>query len=164
MSAARELDTTAAAPAEPSDYVTARVDGQLFGIPISGVHDVYNLGPVTPVPLAPPAVLGLLNLRGRVVTAIDLRRRLGRPARADGDKRMAIGIDAERQSYCLVADDVGEIVSVPAHALEPNPVHLDERWAAISRGVHRTDRDLILVLDVQAVLSLDSSRDPAASS
>jgi purine-binding chemotaxis protein CheW len=147
-----------------SDYVTARVDGQLFGIPIAGVHDVYNLGPVTPVPLAHPAVLGLLNLRGRVVTAIDLRRRLGRPAGSEGDTRMAIGIDAERQSYCLVADAVGEIVSVPAGGLEPNPIHLDECWAAMSRGVHRTADELILVLDVAAVLQLESPHHPVRPS
>jgi purine-binding chemotaxis protein CheW len=138
-----------------SDYVTAVADGQRFGIPIEDVHDVFHLGPVTPVPLAPPAILGVLNLRGRVVTAIDLRRRLGLASTASRAGGMAIGLEHERQSYCLVVDAVTEIVRLPDDELEPNPIHLDPRWAGMSRGVLRLEDTLLLVIDTAAVLAFD---------
>lgn len=147
-------------------YVTATVGDQLFGVAIEQVHDVFNLGPVTPVPLAPASIVGLLNLRGRVVTAIDLRRRLGmagtgRPVGCVAAGRMAIGMEAERQSYCLVVDAIGEIVRVEPDTLEPNPIHLPPGWAALSRGVHRLPGALLVTLDVPAVLRFDDGTPPA---
>ncbi len=86
------------APENVVEYVTATVGGQLFGLPISRVQDVFAPDRLTRVPLAPPEIAGLLNLRGRIVTAIDLRRRLGLEAFAADAPRMAIGVEYKGES------------------------------------------------------------------
>ncbi|NNM73648.1 chemotaxis protein CheW [Enterovirga aerilata] len=142
-------------PAEREAYVTAVIAGQLFGIPIGRVRDVFNLGGLTPVPLAPSDVLGLTNLRGRVVTVLDIHSRLGLPPHpAAQPGGLAIGIEAGEDSFGLVVDRIGEIVSVDRDAGEDNPIHLDPAWAALSRRVHRLDDGLLVVLDVDAVLEI----------
>src|SRR6266850_5366541 len=111
------------------EYVTATVGGQLFGLPISRVQDVFVLDRLARVPLAPPEVAGLLNLRGRIVTAIDMRRRLGLPAPEDGRARLAIEIECKGESYGLLIDAIGEVLKLLASSREENPVNLDARLA-----------------------------------
>ncbi len=137
---------------EVLSFVTATVADQLFGIPIGRAHDVFNLTSVTPVPLAPPDVLGLMNLRGRVVTALDVRQRLGYSPTALGPGAMAIGIESGGDAFGLVVDRIGEIVTVDRGAIDDNPVHLDPTWAELSRGVYRLESELLVVLDVDAML------------
>ena len=96
------------APENVVEYVTATVGGQLFGLPISRVQDVFAPDRLTRVPLAPPEIAGLLNLRGRIVTAIDLRRRLGLEALAGNAPRMAVGVEWKGESYGLLIDVIGE--------------------------------------------------------
>ena len=133
-------------------FVTATIADQLFGIPIGRAHDVFNVTAVTPVPLSPPDVLGLMNLRGRVVTALDIRQRLGFSPASLHDGAMAIGIESGGDAFGLVVDRIGEIVTVDGGALDDNPVHLDPAWAALSRGVYRLETELLVVLDVDAML------------
>jgi purine-binding chemotaxis protein CheW len=128
----------------------------MFGLPIDRVHDVFIASSLTKVPLAPREVVGLLNLRGRVVTAICLRRRLGLADRQDGSAEMAIGLEHQGESYGLVVDAVGEVMRLSPDSLEPNPAHMDERWLKISQGVHRLDQKLLIVLDIDAALSFDA--------
>ena len=135
-------------------FVTATIAGQLFGIPIGRAHDVFNAGTVTPVPLAPPEVLGLMNLRGRVVTALDIRQRLGLPPAELKAGAMAIGIEADGDAFGLVVDRIGEIVAVNGGSIENNPAHLDPAWAELSRGIYRLETELLVVLDVDAVLDM----------
>ncbi len=139
-------------PRDRQSFVTATIAGQLFGIPIGRAHDVFNLGAVTPVPLAPPDVLGLMNLRGRVVTALDIRQRLGLPPASLESGAMAIGIETGGDAFGLVVDRIGEIVAVDGGSLENNPAHLDPAWAELSCGIHRLETELLLVLDVDAML------------
>jgi purine-binding chemotaxis protein CheW len=141
---------------EPEEYVTVTVADQMFGLGIDRVHDVFIASSLTEVPLAPREIVGLLNLRGRVVTALCLRRRLGLPDRDDGAREMAVGIEHQGESYGLLVDAVGEVMKLSADTYEPNPAHMDERWIALSRGVHRLDDKLLIVLDVDAVLSFDA--------
>jgi purine-binding chemotaxis protein CheW len=141
---------------EYDEYVTVTVAGQMFGLPIDRVHDVFIASSLTKVPLAPREVVGLLNLRGRVVTAICLRRRLGLADRQDGSAEMAIGLEHQGESYGLVVDAVGEVMRLSPDSLEPNPAHMDERWLKISQGVHRLDQKLLIVLDIDAALSFDA--------
>ena len=96
------------------EYVTATIGGQLFGLPISRVQDVFAPDRLTRVPLAPPEIAGLLNLRGRIVTAVDMRRRLGLAPADDGRPRMAIGIEHRGESYGLLIDSIGEVMKLPA--------------------------------------------------
>ncbi|HEX8166066.1 MAG TPA: chemotaxis protein CheW [Beijerinckiaceae bacterium] len=145
-----------ARPGEYDEYVTVMVADQMFGLPIDRVHDVFIASSLTAVPLAPREIVGLLNLRGRVVTAVCLRRRLGLPDREDGAREMAVGLEHQGESYGLLIDAVGEVMKLTADTHEPNPVHMDERWIKLSRGVHRLDDKLLIVLDVDAVLAFDA--------
>jgi len=134
------------------EFVTAWIAGQLFGIPITRVHDVFEAERITHVPLAPPEISGVLNLRGRVVTALDMRKRLGLPPREDAKKQMAIGIDHEGEAYGLLVDSMGEVLKLAADALDTVPINLQKDWAAISAGIYRLEDRLMMVLDVDRIL------------
>jgi purine-binding chemotaxis protein CheW len=136
------------------EYVTVVLGGQLFGLPISRVHDVFIPERLTRVPLAQPEIAGVLNLRGRIVTAIDMRCRLGLPKRDDDRPPMAVGIDCKGESYGLLIDAVGEVLKLYDATREPNPVNLDPGLAQISSGVHRLEGALLVVLDVDRVLDM----------
>jgi purine-binding chemotaxis protein CheW len=137
---------------ESIQYVTVMIGGQLFGLPIERVHDVFVPESITRVPLSRPEIAGVLNLRGRIVTAIDMRRRLHLPVRQDGGQAMAVGIEHKGESYGLLIDNVGEVLTLPTAGREPNPVNLDVRWSLISGGVHRLNGQLMVILDVDRVL------------
>jgi purine-binding chemotaxis protein CheW len=140
--------------AKVTEYVTAWIGEQLFGLPIARVQDVFMLDRLTRVPLAPPEVAGVLNLRGRIITAIDMHRRLGLPPRAEGTAPMAIGIELNGESYGLIIDTIGEVLKLSDDTSESNPINLDRRLARIAAGVHRLDGRLLVVLDVDRVLDL----------
>jgi purine-binding chemotaxis protein CheW len=137
------------------EYVTVMVAKQMFGLPIDRVHDVFIASALTGVPLAPREIVGLLNLRGRVVTAMCLRRRLALPEAENGCE-MAVGLEHHGESYGLLVDQVGEVMKLSSETLEPNPVHMDPRWSRLSRGVHRLEGELLIILDVDAVLALEA--------
>jgi purine-binding chemotaxis protein CheW len=138
------------------EYVTVMIGDQLFGLPISRVQDVFMPDRLTRVPLSAPEIAGVLNLRGRIVTAIDMRRRLGLPPRADGRPPMAVGIELKGESYGLLIDTVGEVLKLADGTREPNPVNLDQHLARVSGGVHRLDGQLMVILDVDRVLETAS--------
>lgn len=158
-------ETHSPEPAAPGfgdslDYVTIRVGEQLLGLPIGRVQDVFIANRITIVPRAPDEIVGLINLRGRIVTAICLRKRLGRPVdlKLDAQGRYeltAIGIDHDGEAYALIVDAVGEVIRLDRSTFEPLPVHLDRVWAALATGIHRLDGELLVVLDLDAVLDLD---------
>ncbi len=140
-------------PAASAEYVTVTIGDQWFGLPISRVQDVFVLSQVTRVPLAGEDIAGVINLRGRIVTAIDLRRRLGVSGDV-GRAKIAVGIEGDGESYGLVIDAVGEVLKLGADTAEPVPVNLDERLKRVASGVHRLDDRLMVVLDVDAILDL----------
>ena len=138
-----------------SEYVTAVVGGQRFGLPILRVQDVFVPERLTLVPLAPPDVAGLINLRGRIVTLFDLRSRLGLGAAPASDEpQMAIGIEWRSESYGLLVDSVGEVLKLDDKRSEANPVNLDPRLAELSTGIHRLEDQLLVLIDVDRVLNL----------
>lgn len=139
------------------DYVTVRIDKQLLGLPIGRIRDVFMTNRITIVPGSPVDIVGLLNLRGRVVTAICLRRRLGQtpPAFRKGDELTAVGLDHQGEAYALIVDSVGEVMRLDHGTLEPLPGHLDRSWSALATGVHRLPDQLLVVLDLDAVLDVD---------
>ena len=141
---------------EGGEYVTVSVAGQLFGLPIDRVYDVFIANAVKEVPLAPREIIGLLNLRGRVVTALCLRRRLGLPDRTDARQEMAVGLEQRGESFGLMVGVVGEVMKLTADTREANPVHMDPRWLKLSQGVDRLDDKLLIILDVDAVLSFEA--------
>jgi purine-binding chemotaxis protein CheW len=137
---------------ETIEYVTATIGGQLFGLPITRVQDVFAPHKVTRVPLAGFEVAGVLNLRGRIVTVIDLRRQLGLPVSDEEVAPMAIGIEHRGESYGLLIDMVGEVLKLSAASHEDNPINLDSRLARVAAGVHRLDAQIMIVLDVDRAL------------
>ncbi len=148
-----------AVPTDTTDYVTVFVGETMFGLTIDRVHDVFVPAGITPVPLAPREIVGLLNLRGRVVTALCLRRRLGIPARETGSAEMAIGLEQAGETFALIVDGVGEVLKLGADTQEPVPINLDDRWRDISLGVHRLDGRLLVILDVDALLAFGEARE-----
>lgn len=143
---------------EVRDFVTVRLAGQFLGIPVLAVHDVLNAQNITRIPLSPPWVAGVLNLRGRIVTAIDLRERMGLPKREDEKKSTAMSVVVEHKGepYSLLIDSVGEVLSLEMSEFERNPVTLDQRWREISMGIFRLESELLVVLDVDRLLHFES--------
>lgn len=141
-----------------TEYVSATVGDQLFAVPILRVRDVFMPERMARVPLAPAEVLGVLNLRGRIVTMIDMRRRLGLPHRPIKAAALALHIDLAAESYGLVMDSVGEVLMLPDLSREANPANLDKLFASVSAGVHRLEDRLVVVLDVDRVLDIGTHR------
>ncbi|WP_144186963.1 chemotaxis protein CheW [Elioraea rosea] len=136
------------------EFVTLTVANQLCGIPVLTVRDILGVQQVTRVPLAPPEVAGSLNLRGRIVTAIDLRRRLGLPAPEASAKPMSVVVETAGEFYSLLVDQVGEVLALDDEAREANPPTLDSRWRSVSLGVYRLQGQLMVVLDVDKLLDI----------
>jgi purine-binding chemotaxis protein CheW len=134
--------------------VTLSVADQLCGVPVLSVRDILSDQPITRIPLAPAEIAGSLNLRGRIVTAIDLRRRLGLPAAPAGQKRMSVVADQGGELYALLVDQVSEVMSLRASTFERNPPTLEKHWAAFSTGIYRLEGRLLAVLDVAKLLDL----------
>ena len=134
------------------DFVAVRLGGQLLGIDVQRVHDVLKLGHLTRVPRAPAIVAGVMNLRGRIVTAIDARRCLDLPDRDAGAPAMCLVVEQNGQPYALIVDAVGDVVTVAGDRYEANPATLAPAWRAVSDGVYRMD-ELMIVLDVGRLLA-----------
>jgi purine-binding chemotaxis protein CheW len=146
------LDRTEQVTGEEQVYVTLTVAGQLCGIPVLGVRDILAEQPITRIPLAPPDIAGSLNLRGRIVTAIDLRRRLNLPAPEGDKKRMSVVAEPGGELYALQVDQVSEVMSLDAKLFERNPPTLDRNWALFSDGIYRLDGRLLVILNVARLL------------
>ena len=134
--------------------VTLTVADQFCGVPVLAVRDILGDQPITRIPLAPPEIAGSLNLRGRIVTAIDLRRRLGLPPAAAGQKRMSVVADQAGELYALLVDQVSEVMSLRASTFERNPPTLEKHWATFSTGIYRLEGRLLVVFDVAKLLAL----------
>ncbi len=154
MSAVMEHKGGADGQQGPCEFVSMTVAGQLFGIPVLTVQDVLGEQRITRVPLAQPEVAGTLNLRGRIVTAIDMRRRMGLPPREAGQNGMNVVVDRGGELYSLIVDSVGEVLSLPADLYERNPSTLDAAWREVSVGVYRLQNELMVVLDVVRLLDI----------
>ena len=139
-----------------TEYVTVTIGDHLFGLPIFRVQDVFMPERMTRVPLAPPEVAGILNLRGRVVTAVDMRVRLDLGTRQPGAPVMAIGIEFKGESYGLLVDAVGEVMHLPNNTCEAKPTNLDARLAKVAAGIYRLEGQLLIVLDVDRLLDIKS--------
>jgi purine-binding chemotaxis protein CheW len=146
-----------------TEFVTFTIAGQIFGLPIARVQDVFKPARITRVPLAGAEIAGVLNLRGRIVTVIDMRHRLEVKRRDSDDAAMAIGIEAKGESFGLLVDTVGEVLNLSEASREANPINLDRRLAALAAGVYRLDSQLLVVLDVDRVLDLRAETAAAAA-
>lgn len=137
---------------ETREFVTLMVGDQLCGIDVLKVRDVLRPQKITKVPLASREVSGLLNLRGRIVTAINLRGRLGLVVADAGSEGMSVVIERRGELYSLAVDSVGEVLRLSADAFERNPATLDAVWRQYSQGVYRLKEGLLVVLDDDSLL------------
>ena len=141
-----------------NDYVTIRLDGQLCGLPVLEVHDVLTKQVITTVPKAPDAVAGVLNLRGKIVTAIDLRKRLKLDAREEGSEEMNVVVEYQNEPYSLIIDKVGDVLSLSEDTFENNPVTLEACWQNVSTGIFRLENELLVILDIEKLLTFDEAK------
>jgi purine-binding chemotaxis protein CheW len=135
------------------EYVTVHIGGQLFGVEVHEIREVFSPQDITKVPRAPGEIAGLLNLRGRIVTAVDARSRLNLPPREAGAPVMALGLEQGSELFGVLVDEVGEVMRLKADTLEASPAHLDPHWRSLLKGVHRLEKNLLAVLDIRALIS-----------
>ncbi len=129
-------------------FLQVRVGGQLFGIPVVSVRDVLKPQKITRIPLSQPEVLGFMNLRGRIVTVIDMRERLSSDVTENAKKPMFVVVESDSELYCLKVDLVNETRTLPISGFENNPENMPVKWRELSRGVFKLDNELMLVLEI----------------
>ncbi len=156
-----DASRSAAAPKQPplesasTDYVTFRMGTQMFGVPVQRVQDILVPDRIAPVPLAPAEVRGLINLRGRIVTVIDVRIRLGLKDQRDPSARaMGVTVESGHELYTLLVDHVGDVITLANGSFEANPATIDNLWKDFSKGVHRLSDQLMVVLDIDRLLDI----------
>ena len=154
--------TSPAAPADDEplrEFVTVTIADQLFGIPVSEVEDVLGPQRLTRIPLASGWIAGVLNLRGKIVTAIDTRARLGLPTfTGAADDEVAVVVTHAGHPYSLIIDEIGTVLTVAPSAIIANPPTLDPLWREISGGIIKLDERLLVVLDVAKLFHLDAAQ------
>ncbi len=150
-------DLTATHPGEDvDDYVTFFIADQMFGIPVLKVQDILQPEHIASIPLAPAEVKGSINLRGRIVTVIDVRVRLGlKPkATATTGKGMGVTVEHGHDLYTLLVDRIGDVMGLTGENFERNPATLDPKWREFSMGVYRLEKKLLVILDIERLLNL----------
>ena len=134
-------------------FVTMSIGDQLFGISVFTVQDVLSPHQTTPIPLSPPEIAGALNLRGRIVTSINMRIRLNLPPLDEGAKSSkSIVVEHEGQLYSLVVDSVGDVLTLPMSSFSHNPENMETAWQDIALGVYPLKDNILIVLDVERLL------------
>jgi purine-binding chemotaxis protein CheW len=141
-------------------YLMAVVDNELLGLPIARITEIFKANRLTRVPLAAPEIAGLLNLRGRVITAIDLRRHLGHSAHNGVQPVMAVGTEVGGEAYALLVDSVEAIMNLAKDDHEPIPLNLAPRLARIAAGIHEINGRRLILLDVDALVGGGSACGP----
>jgi purine-binding chemotaxis protein CheW len=144
-------------------HCTLSVGDLLLGIDVAEVQEVLRSTSITPVPLAHPAIRGLINLRGQIVTAIDLRRRLGLDDADEAVEFTIMVLGTAGEPLALVVDSVGDVVEVEESTFEPPPKTLKGEARRMITGAYKLERTLLLILDLSVVLDLRDGSEPVAS-
>jgi purine-binding chemotaxis protein CheW len=136
------------APAS-EQFSTFFVADLFFGVDVLDVQEVLRFQPMTPVPQAPEVIEGLINLRGQIVTAIDMRRRLRLPTRAGDKSPMNMVVRTADGAVSLLVDEIGDVLEMDAASCEPTPENLDPAARELIRGVYKLKGQLLLILDAE---------------
>jgi len=137
---------------ESIQLLTFKIDKHLFGVHVLNVRDIFVADKVTPVPLANPEIKGLINLRGRIVTSISLRKKLGFPDLGEELKQMNIAVEHEGEVYSLLVDKVGDVMNLAQDTFEKKPQVLDPAVKEYAQGVFKLDNDLLIFLDIHKIV------------
>ena len=146
--------------AEEEQFCTFYLGSQCFGLSVLRVQEVIRHQEMTPVPLAHSAVRGLINLRGQIVPAIDLRARMGLPARTGGELPLNVVVRTDDGAVSLLVDEIGDVLQVPARSFERPPDTLDGPARDLIRWACKLEGGLLLVLDTDRTVNLSSHSDP----
>jgi len=138
-------------------YCTFFLNGLFFGVEVLTVQEVLRFQQMTPVPLAPPTVQGLINLRGQIVPAIDLRRRLELPARANHQTPMNVVVRSQDGAISLLVDEIGDVVEIQDEAYERPPDTLKGVARELVTGVYKLKDQLLLILDTERTVNLPAT-------
>ncbi len=142
----------------PNDqYCTFYLDGLFFGVEVAKVQEVIRYQQMTPVPLAPRVIEGLINLRGQIVTAIDLRRRLELAERPADALPMNVVVQTDDGAVSFLVDDIGDVLALEDSTFEPPPETVQGVAAELIRGAYKLKDRLLLVLDVDRSVRFDSA-------
>lgn len=136
-----------------AQYCTFYVEGQNFGLEVRKVLEIAAVQEITRVPLAPPEVCGLINMRGRIVTVVDLRRRLALPERSSGQDAIHVIVDTEDGAVSLLVDSVGDVVQVKESTFERPPETLPEVARDLIRGAYKLPDRLLMILDLTKIVT-----------
>ncbi len=140
-------------------FATFFVDGLLFGVEVLRVQEVLRYQEMTPVPRAPDVIEGLINLRGQIVTAIDVRRRLGLRAREASRTPMNMVIRCDDGAVSMLVDEIGDVLDVEQAAFEPVPENVTPSIRELTTGVYKLKDRLLLVLDVTKTIDVSATMD-----
>jgi purine-binding chemotaxis protein CheW len=146
-----------------SQFCTFYLDKLLFGVELKGVQEVIRSLEMTRVPLAPDVVSGLINLRGQIVTAVDLRRRLELEPAPPGTHPMNVVVRSEDGSVSLLVDEIGDVVEVEEDTFEPPPETLRGSVRTMILGVHKLNDRLMHVLDIDKACQMTAAGEAAAA-
>ncbi len=135
-------------------FTTFLLDGHLFGVEVQSVQEVIRYQETTRVPLASGSIGGLINLRGQVITALDLRHRLGMPARPEGQLPMNVVVRTEDGAVSLLVDQIGEVIETDLAHFESPPDTVTAQARELIRGAYKLDGALLLALDVPRTVDL----------
>ncbi|WP_426245999.1 chemotaxis protein CheW [Nocardioides sp. LHG3406-4] len=134
-------------------FVTFTLDARLYGVRVESVQEVLRGLPRTRIPLAPPTMAGLINLRGQVLSAVDLREQLGLPGHDAANSQMLVVIRVAGESVALVVDSIGAVVDVEDDQFEPPPDTLTDSSRELLLGAYKLDDTLLLALDVDRAVA-----------
>jgi purine-binding chemotaxis protein CheW len=135
-------------------YCTFYVEGQYFGLDVLQVQEIIRCQEMTRIPLASPMVRGLINLRGQIVTAIDLRRRLGLPDRRADREPVNVVVHTDDGAVSLLVDEIGDVLEVPEETFERPPETLQGTARELIRGAYKLENRLLLILDIERAVDL----------
>lgn len=133
--------------------VTMRIDKQLFGIPVQQVREVLRECKVAHIPLAPLQIAGSINLRGRIVTVIDVRQHLGMEVKSNASNSFIV-VEHLNEYYSLKVDSVGEVLTIASGQIEKTITNLSARWKEIATGIHRLKDELLVIININTFFTL----------
>jgi len=141
-----------------NQYVSFSVGGQLLGLPVGTVQEVLNAQEIARIPRSRPEIAGLLNLRGQIVTAVNLRHCLDMPSLSPDCPPMNVVVRHQNEPFSLLVDEVGDVIDVSSLRREPMPPTLNALWKRVTTGVFRLEKQLLVVIDVASILNPDTTR------